>query len=876
MKLSFHIFTGILLLIVTITQPLMAQSGLLDTEVTLSKQTAEIKQVLYALETMGGFTFSYGRDVPVSRIIEISGEKKSIRAYLDEMFRGDSLRYIERTNKILILPSTSTNSKQHPKQTVRGRIVDGVSKTPLIGVNIVLASEGPVKGTISDEEGYFRFENVPVGRHEITCSSIGYQSIEVANLVVSSGKERVLDIEMEESITELSEVKITREIGGSKPINSLVTVSGRSLSAYEIENFPGSISDISRVAVSYPGVVSPNDGQNHIVIRGNSPKGLQWRMEGIEIPNLNHFSDIGASGGGVNVVSNNMMARSDFLTSAFPAEYGNALSGVFDLRLRTGNNETHEKTFQVGLMGTELMVEGPIHRASNTTYIAQYRYSTLQIIKQLGADLESVPNFQDLSFKIYHPTKKAGVFSLFGIGGLSHETGSDGYEMDSDMFTAGISNNYTINSKTFVRNVVAVSGRTYQWDNESNIGSAEVPIDRTWKTDILDYTLKVSAIVNRKINPRHHIKTGLIYEMAWDQSYMAWNSDTLYNWHNDPVSPYYQNHEYEHVYVDASENAGTLQAFGSWNYQIGENLTLNSGLHFIQFYLNNNFSIEPRLGLKWFANPRHAFSAGFGIHSRKESMTLYAGRKYLPGGDYIQPNMDLELSKSMHSVLGYDFSITNLLHLKTEFYYQHLYDIPAHPFPPYFTTMNFDYGFEGNILTNYGRGYNLGGEVSLERSMSEGFHFMWNLSVFDSKYIDKLGRYLNTKYNSRYASNGIIGKEFNIGRGKQHVFGIATRYILTGGMRDLPIDEEASAENGYTVKSWDNGFSEQYPDYGRIDVLFKFRRNRPKYSGEWSLDLMNILNRKNVRYAYWDNASSSVQYEYQNPFILNITYRIQF
>ena len=414
------------------------------------------------------------------------------------MFEGDSLRYIEKEKKILI-PSPSSSKIQIPKQTVRGRVVDEVSKIPLVGVNIVLGSEGPVIGTITDVNGFFRFQNVPVGRHEITCSSIGYKPIEINNLVVSSGKESLVALEMEEEVFELSEVKISSSSDQSKPINSLVTVSGRSFSAYEVENVPGSINDISRVAVSFPGVVSPNDGQNHIVIRGNSPKGLQWRMEGIEIPNLNHFSDIGASGGGVNVISNNMMANSDFLTGAFPAEYGNALSGVFDLRLRTGNNETHEKTFQVSLMGTEIMLEGPIHRASNTTYIAQYRYSTLQILKKLGADLESVPEFQDLSFKIYHPTKKAGVFTLFGIGGLSHEAGADGYDMNSDMFTAGLSNNYTVNPKTFIRSVVALSGRTYSWDSEGDIGTVEIPIDRTWRTNVIDYTVKGLSNIKQKI-----------------------------------------------------------------------------------------------------------------------------------------------------------------------------------------------------------------------------------------------------------------------------------------------------------------------------------------------------------------------------------------
>ena len=458
MKCRVHIL--LFLLLAFIIRPLYPQSPILDTEISFSSQTVTIKQLLFAIETMGDFTFSYGKEVPVSRTIKIDGGKQSISDYLDEMFMGDSLRYIEKGNKILIVPSESVSLKKMPRQIVRGRVVDEISKTPLIGVNILLGSEGPMRGTITDEDGYFRFEDVPVGRHEISCSSIGYKSEEITNLVVVSGKESMVAVEMEESVFELSEVRITSLSDPSKPINSQVTVSGRSFSAYEVENFPGSLSDISRAAVSFPGVISPNDGQNHIVIRGNSPKGLQWRLEGIEIPNINHFSNIGASGGGINVISNNMLGGSDFLTSAFPAEYGNALSGVFDLRLRTGNNETHEKTFQLGLMGTEVMLEGPIHRASNTTYIAQYRYSTLKILQQLGADLESVPNFQDLSFKIYHPTKKAGVFSIFGIGGLSHETGADGYEMDSDMFSAGISNSFSASSKTFIRSVVAFSGRS--------------------------------------------------------------------------------------------------------------------------------------------------------------------------------------------------------------------------------------------------------------------------------------------------------------------------------------------------------------------------------------------------------------------------------
>lgn len=874
MKRRIYIF--ITFILAFIIQPVISQSRILDAEVRFSEQTTTIKRLLTELGQAGGFTFSYGTKIPVNRAFRVSGEKKTIREHLDDMFTGDSLTYIEKGNKVLIVPASSISHKPAPSQTVRGRILDLDTKVPLVGVNVILGSDGPQKGTITDEDGYFRFEKVPVGRHEITCTYIGYEPREVPNLLIASGKESVINVEMKESVFSISEVKVTFNRDRSKPINDLAVVSGRSFSAYEVENYPGSLSDISRAAVSFPGVVSPNDGQNHIMIRGNSPKGLQWRLEGIEIPNLNHFSDIGASGGGVNVVSSHMLAGSDFLTGAFPAEYGNALSGVFDLRMRSGNSEKHEQTLQVGLIGLEAMVEGPISRSANTTYIAQYRYSTLNLIQKMGANLESVPDFQDLSFKIYHPTRKLGVFSLFGIAGLSHETGTNGYETDSDMATVGLTNSYTVNPKTFIRTVLAVSGRALSWDSDINMGTAEYPINRVWDTKIFDYTAKGSMTLNRKINNRHMLKAGIIYEMAWNKSNMGWYSDTLYNWYSDPDHPGYLTQEYNHTYVDASEHAGTFETFVNWRYRIGQNITLNTGGHFIQFYLNNSYSLEPRLGVQWNVHPRHTLSAGFGIHSRKESMTLYTGEMTLHDGAVIMPNRDLELSKARHYVLAYNYRITDHLHLKAEAYYQDLYDIPAYPFPPYFSTQNFDYGFEGNVLTNYGTGYNTGIELSLDKYMFNGFHFMLNGTLYDSKYRNKLGELLHTKYNGSYASNGVIGKEFKIGKARQHTFSISSRYILAGGMRHLPVDEEASMANGYPVTYWDDGFTEKASDYFRIDLLLKVRRNKPKYSAEWSLDLLNVLNRQNMLTQYWDVHINDYKTEHQNPLLPFISYRIQF
>jgi hypothetical protein len=874
-KIKYFLFIHVLFLAQSNMVPIISQSPILEREVQLTERTTSVKEFLDALGSREGFYFTYGKEVPITKQIRVNPVKQSIKLHLEQVFKGDSLEFIEKGNKILIVPESST-ARQIPMQTIRGRILDLDSKTPLVGVNVVLGSEGPLKGAITDENGNFRFENVPVGRHDLKCSYVGYEPRMISNFLVASGKEYLLNVELEESVVNLSEVKIMSANNKSLPINDLTFISGRSFSAYEVENFPGTFNDISRVALSFPGVVSTNDGQNHIVIRGNSPKGLQWRLEGIEVPNLNHFSSIGASGGGVNAVSNNMLANSDFLTGAFNAEYGNALSGVFDLRLRTGNNEKHEQTIQVGIVGTEIMVEGPINKNSNTTYIGQYRYSTFKLIQQLGANLNSVPDFQDLSFKIYHPTKKLGVFSFFGIGGLSHEEGADGYVWDSNMATLGISNSYTLDPKTFIRTVVAFSGREYNWLIETTEGSEETPYNLVHHNAVTDYIAKGSFSVNRKISANHKIKAGIIYEMALNDSYMGLFSDSLYNWNSDPAHPDYGNIDYEHIYVDSRDKAGTLQSYANWKFRITDAITVNTGIHYLQYFLNNSYSIEPRFGARWEIHPRHIVTAGFGVHSRKESMTLYNGQLTLHDGEVIQPNKDLELTKARHYVLGYNFVITEFLHLKTEAYYQYLYDIPAYPFPPYFSTINFDYGFEGNILTNDGAAYNKGIEMTLEKYMRNGLHFIINGTIYDSKYKSKTGEWLHTKYDGSYASNGMIGKEFRVGRRRQHSISLSTRYILIGGMRYLPVDRERSLEEGNQVPIWDNGYSEKASDYFRIDLQLKFRLNRKRFTSEWSLDLMNITNRQNMLLEYWDSNTRSFRTEYQNPFIPLFNYRIQF
>ena len=867
----------ILILLLSIPQVNSSQVSLLDKVIKLEEQQGTVGEILKTIGQAGEITFSYSSDIPVDRWVVIKGKEQTIREFLNELFNDGEVEYVIRKDKILIVPARTKSPISQPTQTIRGKIIDKDSKVPLLGVNVIITSPEPVRGTMTNEQGEFRFEKIPVGWHNIQVSCIGYESATIQNVLVTSGKEPVVTVELEESVINIDEVVVRYEQNKTRPINDMAMISARRFSAEETNYFPGTINDISRVAQVYPGVLSDNDGQNHLIIRGNSPKGLQWRLEGIEFPNLNHFFEIGSSGGGVSILSNNMIKGSDFFTGAFPAEYGNALSGIFDLNLRTGSNEKHEQTFQIGLIGTELMAEGPLKRESNATYIGQYRYSTLKLAEILGINLENIPDFQDISFKFYLPTKKSGTFSIFGIGGKSHETGTPGYNWYTNMGTMGISNGFSFHSKTYIKTIVAFSAWQYIWNQKMNIGTAADPIDYHLKDDITEYSSKISFSINRKINTSHKIKMGIIFDRTFYNSYMGWHSDTLYERYINTDHPYHsEDITYEYIFSDARGSANTLQTYIDWKYRITNNLTLNSGIHFLQFYLNNTYSVEPRLGIQWQFLPKHSLSAGFGIHSKKESLTLYTGTLTLHDGTKINPNINLDLTKSRHYIMGYSYSFSKNLHVIAEAYYQFIYDVPVYPFPPYFSTINYDYGFEGNILVNKGTGYNKGIELTLERLFSDGYSLIINGTLYESKFRNYQEEEYHTKYNGSFAASGLFRKEFNVGRYDQNILGIGARTIFAGGFRYLPIDLEASINQRRQVVIWDHGFTEKLNDFFRIDMQINFRRNKARYTGEWRLDIINVTNHKNLRRKYFEPETNSIEIEYQNPIIPVFSYRIMF
>ncbi len=195
-----------------------------------------------------------------------------------------------------------------------------------------------ITGTVTDADGHFYIKGLAAGRYQLEFSYTGYKAVTLPNVLITSGKETEMDVVMEEGIV-LEEAVIVATADKDKAINEMATISARTFSLEEVTRYSGGRNDASRLVSNFAGVAAANDNRNDIVVRGNSPAGILWRLEGIPIPNPNHFSTLGTTGGPVSALNTNLLKNSDFLTSAFPAEYGNALSGVFDVGFRSGNKD---------------------------------------------------------------------------------------------------------------------------------------------------------------------------------------------------------------------------------------------------------------------------------------------------------------------------------------------------------------------------------------------------------------------------------------------------------------------------------------------------------------------------------------------------------
>ena len=766
-------------------------------------------------------------------------------------------------------------------QTIKGVVVDKQSQTPIPGAIIQVVNSNPLLGTSTNEQGEFKITNVPIGRLQIKIQVISYKE-KYITINLNAGKESITNIELEESVIQGQEVVVIAEQDKTKTNNKMSTVSSRLFSAEEAARYAGSRNDPARMAANFAGVSGANDSRNDIIIRGNSPIGILWRLNGLDIPNPNHFGNAGSTGGPISILNNNTLDNSDFMSGAFAADYGNATSGVFDLKMRKGNDEKHEFLVQMGFNGFELGAEGPFNKKKNSSFLVNYRYSTLAVFKALNIDFgtgDAVPQYQDITFKTDFATEKFGKFSFWGIGGLSYvallesdkKSGQDiyGYSARDTYFrsnvgASGISHTYLFKNNAYIKTNIGVSGQYNNIIADRIDTSFKTPknLKPEYRQTTKNIRYSVNTTYNKKFNSRDFVNTGIYAELY----------NTLFVDSND-------NFFGTNTFVTLRNYKGTtalIRGFAQWQHKFSDNLLFNAGISNQFFLLNNSNAIEPRIGLKYSINSKQSLSLGGGLHSQLQPIYVYFASDTI-NGKTIETNRGLDFTRAAHGVIAYDNSFAQNFRIKTEIYYQYIFTAPVKNFPSYFSALNLGADFNSpnvNNLVSKGTGQNYGVEITLEKFYSKGYYLLFTSSLFESKYKGSDNITRNTAFNGNYVFNLLGGKEFKINQ--KHVLSIDVRATYAGGKRFTPIDLEASKAEKDEVRDGTRAFELQYADYFRLDVKPGYRFNTKRVTHEFTIDIQNVTRNANVFQQSYDIKNQTIKTDYQLRFFVIPQYRVLF
>lgn len=781
-------------------------------------------------------------------------------------------------------------------QTIVGTVLDSESSFPLPGVTVRLATGEVI--TATDINGSFELKDVAIGRHKVIFSFIGYQERVVDNVIVNSAKETFLNVTLQEMVMEIDAAEITATRNGEAR-NDMATVSARQFDVVETDRYAGSRGDPARMASNFAGVQGADDSRNDIVVRGNSPQGVLWRLDGIDIPNPNHFAIPGTGGGPISILNNKTLANSDFYTGAFPAEFGNSISGVFDLRMRNGNARKHEFSGQLGFLGTELLAEGPLNKEKGSSYLANFRYSTLSLFSALGIDIgtSAVPLYSDGFFRLNFPREKGGQIAVWGMTGRSSIdiVISDQIEPERDLFgendrdqyfrtrmaIAGVTASRVFNENLYIRQSVAVAHERQNSHHELIYRhlNADNQYVNDSLVDLLNYRFdqnkaSYSFYLNNKINRNLSVKAGVMVDgYMWDYFDEVFDVDTLsdgyYNWQNR---------------WNAKEGAMFLQSYIQGRYRPNDDWTFVAGIHNQYFSLNGSASwIEPRVGIKRALGGGQSLSLGVGMHSQLQPTYMYFYHQSEDAfGNPIQHNRGMGFTRSTHYVLSYDRPLGQSMRLKAETYYQDLSEIPVEVNSSSFSLVNTGAGFARffpDSLENTGTGTNYGVELTVEKFFSRQYFFMITASLFDSKYVGSDGVERNTDFNGGYAFNALGSKEWSINETASIVTGL--KLTMAGGRWYGPVDIDASNQQRDVIYVDSLRNSLQFDDYFRLDLKVNYKSNRPRVTHEVGIDIVNLTSQENaLKLSYAPDESNdpekSVRIEHQLGFLPVFFYRIDF
>ena len=774
-------------------------------------------------------------------------------------------------------------------QTVKGRVTDAITGEVLIGAAVRVV-ELPEAGGITNADGEFSIGLSKSGRFTIETSYIGYEPSVLKEVLVAGAKEVVLDISLRENAMELSEVVVKPRVNKETTVNPTALVGGMMLSMEEASRFAGGYNDPARLVTAFAGVAGQGDG-NGISVHGKAPQFMQFRLEGVEIFSPNHFADLYSAGFGmVSALNSNVITNSDFFVSTFNSSYNNALSGVFDVKMRSGNNSKYENGVQVGSVGIEWTSEGPISKKHNSSFIFNYRYGFTTIARKLKLieTYGSQYDFQDLSFKLNFPTKKAGTFSVFALGFIDKSWDVeldiedihsiyDASDQEGSLYNAvvGASHKIHFDNKWTWRTTAAYNLQHNKADMEYwglTFDANHKPTGFEGKNYPFSYLKQheeravINTELSKQVTPRWLVQVGGEYSHRFfDLSFRT--AENVY----EPVSatPYYA----------TKDDTGLASMFWSNLWKPADNLSINLGLSGSYFLLSKDLSVEPRASVKWEPGDRHSLSLGYGLHSMIEKLDAY----FFRNADGTMANKDLGFSKAHHLLGTYMYKFTDNLNLRVNAYYQYGFDTPVGINGSTFCTVNRMFNYIEEPLVNEGNTRNYGADITLEQFMSRGFYGQVNGSLFKSEYRGLDKKWRNQLHDRGYMVKILGGKEWMLGKRKQNMLNVSVKYTMQGGLRHTPIDVDAMRANvaagiinAQPIYKEDEAMTLQFDPSSILDLTVSYKINCKKVSHTIAFEGVNILQYQTPYAVHYDLGTGELRTDKSGISLPNVYYRIDF
>ena len=745
--------------------------------------------------------------------------------------------------------------------TVKGVVTDQATGSPLQGVNIKIENESAAFSGTTDDLGKFSIET-GVERYKVTVSYTGYGT-SVQEILTIAGKDLTLNISLRETVQQLQEIEVESSTLPTEMAGQ------RSLTIEKTLRIPANYLDPVRSVTAYPGVVVANDQGNSIIVRGNSPNGLLWKVNGVDIVNPNHLSNAGtfadkpmANGGGVNIISAQMLDRTDFYMGQLPTSYGNALAGIIDMNLREGNKEKLEVTAQASLIGLDVAAEGPLGKNENTSFLANYRYSTVGLLSKLGVDFgDEAIAFQDASFHLNHRSSKGILFSLFGFwGGSTNDfdaKAEEEWEVEKDQYDI----NYKSNTGALGANIsiplamgklaAAVAYSTTSQNRNAEISPEAYGSGIFVKTDNYEQS---NAILSTRLS----FSTALAKKVDWEVGAnlnLLDNTVDAFKVQVFGVTPIEQQ-------LFGGNDGALFQPYTNFHFKLTPTLSMNAGARYVTYSFNSTSALEPRADLTFSPNTNSLFNLSYALVSQTQLPQFYA------------VNRDLELTKSHRFDASYKRTLANDVELRTGIYYQHLFDVPISPGVP-ISAINFLEGLPPSELVSAGTGKNYGVDLTVEKQFFNKHYILVGGSYYESKYMtfDNIER--DSRFSGKYTFSAIHGKEWTK-ISKRRTIGLNSRLLYLGGMRENSVSETFSVLAGETVYNFNDPYNQKLADYFRVDVRLSFRKNKPGYTRTFAIDIQNLTNQQNQAYQYYDRVQGETLWKYHLGIIPVLVYRVDF